>query len=101
VIPAAFLADDQLRRGLLPGDKAIWIVLFGAPLAVLVTLGDNAHGTTFGGTPASLLAALALFAAILRRTFSDGFRSAQPVLGTSLLRPLLPAQSCSREQDRE
>lgn len=67
VIPAAFLASDQLRRGLLPGDKAIWIVLFGAPLAVLVALGDNAHGTTFGGTPVSLLAALALFAAILRR----------------------------------
>jgi hypothetical protein len=52
---------------LLPGDKAIWIMLFGAPLAVLVTLGDNAHGTTFGGTPVSLLAALALFALILRR----------------------------------
>jgi hypothetical protein len=68
VIPSAFLAADQLHRGLLPGDKAIWIVLFGAPLAVLVTLGDNAHGTTFGGTPISLLAAIVLFAAILRRT---------------------------------
>jgi hypothetical protein len=67
VIPAALLASDQLRRGLLPGDKAIWVALFGAPLAVLVTFGDNAHGTTFGGTPISLLTALALFAAILRR----------------------------------
>jgi hypothetical protein len=67
VIPAAFLAGDQLRRGLLPGDKAIWIVLFGAPLAVLVTLGDNAHGPTFGGTPASLLAAIVLLGVILRR----------------------------------
>ena len=66
-IPAAFLAADQLERGLLPGDKAIWAALFGAPLAVLVTLGDNAHGTTFGGTPIALLTALALFAAILRR----------------------------------
>ena len=67
VVPAAFLASDQLRRGLLPGDKAIWIVLFGAPLAVLVTLGDNAHGTTFGGTPVSLLTAIMLLAVILRR----------------------------------
>ena len=70
VIPAAFLADDQLRRGLLPGDKAIWIVLFAAPLAVLVTLGDSAHHTTFGGTPISLLTALALFAVILRRVLA-------------------------------
>ncbi len=67
VIPAAFLASDQLRRGLLPGDKAIWITLFAAPLGVLLTLGDNADGATFGGTPVGLLTALALLAAILRR----------------------------------
>jgi hypothetical protein len=67
VVPAAFLASDQLRRGLLPGDKAVWIVLFGAPLAVLVTLGDNAGQTTFGGTPVGLLAAIALLAVTLRR----------------------------------
>ncbi|MBV8738259.1 MAG: DUF2029 domain-containing protein [Alphaproteobacteria bacterium] len=66
-IPAAFLAADQLERGLLPGDKAVWIGLFGAPLALLVTLGDNAHGPTFGGTPISLMTAIALLAAILRR----------------------------------
>jgi arabinofuranan 3-O-arabinosyltransferase len=70
VIPAAFLASDQLRRGLLPGDKAIWIVLFGAPLAVLVTLGDNAHGITFGGVPVSLFATLALFVAVMRRALA-------------------------------
>jgi hypothetical protein len=101
VIPAAFLARDQLCRGLLRGDKAIWLVLFGAPLAVLVTLGDNAHGITFGGTPASLLTTIVLFAAILRRTFSAEFRSAQPLLGTSVRRPLIPAHSFSGEQDRE
>ncbi len=67
VIPAAFLATDQLNRGLLQGEKTMWIVLFGAPLAVLVTLGDNAGGTTFGGTPVSLFAALMLFCVILRR----------------------------------
>jgi hypothetical protein len=67
VVPAAFLAADQLSRGFLQGEKTTWIVLFGAPLAVLVTLGDNAGGTTFGGTPVSLFAALVLFCVIVRR----------------------------------
>jgi hypothetical protein len=67
VVPAAFLASDQLRRGLLYGDKTIWIIVFGAPLAVLVTLGDDAGGLTFGGTPVSLFAVIALFGVILRR----------------------------------
>ena len=67
VIPAAFLATDQLNRGLLPGEKAIWIVLFVAPLAVLLTLGDNAGGTTFGGTPVSLFAVTMLLAVMLYR----------------------------------
>lgn len=67
VVPAAFLASDQLSRGLLYGEKTMWIVLFGAPLAALVTLGDNAGQTTFGGTPAGLLAGIALLAVILRR----------------------------------
>ena len=68
-IPAAFLANDQLSRGLLRGDKAVWIMLFGAPLALLVTLGDNVGRTTFGGTPVGLLAVLMLFGTILRRAF--------------------------------
>ena len=67
VVPAAFLATDQLRRGWLQGEKTIWIVLFGVPLAVLATLGDNAGGTTFGGTPVCLFAAFMLFFMILRR----------------------------------
>jgi hypothetical protein len=67
VIPAAFLARDQLRRGLLIGDKTFWIILFGVPLAVLVTLGDNLGGPTFGGTPVGLFAAILLLAVILRR----------------------------------
>jgi len=50
VIPAAFLARDQRC------DKALWMLLFGALLAVLVTLGDNPGQTRFGGTPAGLLA---------------------------------------------
>jgi hypothetical protein len=71
VIPAAFLATDQLRRGLLGGEKTMWILLFGAPLAVLVTLGDNAGGTTFGGTPVCLFAAFMLFCVILRRALCN------------------------------
>jgi arabinofuranan 3-O-arabinosyltransferase len=67
VVPAAFLATDQLRRGLLRGDQTIWIILFGAPLIVLMTLGDNVGGPTFGGTPISLLTVIALFGLILRR----------------------------------
>jgi hypothetical protein len=67
VIPAAFLAADQLRRGFLRGEKTMWILLFGAPLAVLATLGDNAGGTTFGGTPVCLFAAFMLFSVILCR----------------------------------
>jgi hypothetical protein len=69
-IPAAFLAADQLARGLLPGDKTVWIGLFGVPLALLVTLGDNAGGPTFGGVPAGLAAALGLSAAIFRRALA-------------------------------
>jgi arabinofuranan 3-O-arabinosyltransferase len=67
VIPASFLATEQLRCGLLRGEKVIWIILFGAPLAVLVTLGDKVGGPTFGGTPVSLLAVIVLFGVILRR----------------------------------
>jgi arabinofuranan 3-O-arabinosyltransferase len=80
VIPAAFLASDQLHRGLLPGDKMFWILLFAAPLAVLITLGDNAHGSTFSTTPVSLLSTVALFAVILRRVCSsDLHEAASPV----------------------
>ena len=66
-IPAAFLATDQLRHGLLRGDQAVWIILFGAPFAVLLVLGDYIGGPTFGGTPISLLTVIALFCVILHR----------------------------------
>jgi hypothetical protein len=88
VIPAAFLATDQLSRGLFRGEKTMWIILFGAPLAVLVTLGDNAGGTTFGGTPIGLFAAFMLFCVILRRALRssgkpsiiDGGLGSQPAI---------------------
>ena len=44
----------------------MWIGLFAIPLALLVTLGDNAGGPTFGGVPAGPATALALLAAVLR-----------------------------------
>jgi arabinofuranan 3-O-arabinosyltransferase len=80
LIPAAFLAADQLERGLLPGDKAVWIGLFGVPLALLVTLGDSARGPTFGGVPIGLGAALLLTAAVLRRAFDARGPVAAPSL---------------------
>jgi arabinofuranan 3-O-arabinosyltransferase len=70
VIPAAFLATDQLDRGLLPGEKTIWIALFGVPLAVLMTLGDKVGGPTFGGTPVSLFAVILLLGVIVRRALN-------------------------------
>jgi len=69
VVPAAFLASDQIDRGLLSGDKTMWIGLFGVPLAFLVILGDNVAGRTFGGTPVGLCAAVLLSAMIVRRGF--------------------------------
>ena len=70
VIPAAFLARDQLQSGLLVVDKTFWIILFGVPLAALVSLGDNVGGPTFGGTPVGLFAAILLLGMILRRTIA-------------------------------
>jgi arabinofuranan 3-O-arabinosyltransferase len=74
VIPAAFLATDQLDRGLLPGERIIWIAVFGVPLAVLMTLGDKLGGPTFGGTPVSVLAVMLLLAMIVRRFFTSDLR---------------------------
>jgi arabinofuranan 3-O-arabinosyltransferase len=70
VIPAAFLAADQLDRGFLPGEKTIWIALFGVPLIVLTSLGDKAGGPTFGGTPVCLFAVMLLLGVIVRRALN-------------------------------
>jgi hypothetical protein len=86
VVPAALLASDQLRRGLLGAEKTAWIVLFGAPLAVLATLGDNAGGTTFGGTPVCLFAGFLLFFVILRRALRS-FGQPTIIDGSVGLRP--------------
>jgi hypothetical protein len=70
VIPAAFLGADQLDRGVLPGEKTIWIVLFGVPFVFLMTLGDKVGGPTFGSTPVSVIAAMLLLVLIVRRALS-------------------------------
>ncbi len=66
-IPVAFLARDQIRYGLLRGEQAILIALFGASLAALIAFGDKPDVVTFGGTPVGVLVTIALFGVILRR----------------------------------
>jgi arabinofuranan 3-O-arabinosyltransferase len=58
VIPFAFLAVDQIEYGLLRGEQTIMIMLFGAGLVILVTLGS---------TPLGPIMMMALLAIILRR----------------------------------
>jgi arabinofuranan 3-O-arabinosyltransferase len=70
-IPAAFLASDQLRHGFSRGEKPLWILLFGAPFIVLLTLGDTVGGPTFGGTPVGLFAVVMLLGIILRRALEN------------------------------
>jgi hypothetical protein len=71
-IPMAFLARDQISYGFLRGEQAIAVALFGASLAVLITLGDRPGGITFGGTPIGTLVTIGLLWVILRRTFCNG-----------------------------
>src|SRR5215467_2410386 len=70
-IPVAFLASDQMCFGLLRGEPAILIALFGTSLAALFVFGDTAGSTTFGGIPVGVLVAITLLGLILRRTLSQ------------------------------
>jgi hypothetical protein len=58
VIPAAFLASDQIRCGLLRGEQPVMIALFGASFMILAT-----HGST----PLGPVVMITLFCVILRR----------------------------------
>ncbi len=58
VIPTAFLASDQIRCGLLKGEQAVIIGLFGASFVMLVT---------HGGAPLGPVVMITLFCVILRR----------------------------------
>jgi arabinofuranan 3-O-arabinosyltransferase len=71
-VPTAFLASDQMRHGLLRGEQAILIGLFGIALALLVAFGDRPGGITFGSTPIGPLVAVALLGVILRRVYCCG-----------------------------
>jgi len=66
-VPAAFLAKDQISHGLLRGEQAILIGLFGVALALLVAFGDRPGGMTFGSTPIGPLVTMTLLGVILRR----------------------------------
>jgi arabinofuranan 3-O-arabinosyltransferase len=59
VIPAAFLAKDQIRYGVLANEQVILLVLFGASFIILAT-----HGST----PLGPVVMIALLCLILRRT---------------------------------
>jgi arabinofuranan 3-O-arabinosyltransferase len=67
VIPAAFLARDQLSHGFLAGERAIASAVFGVALAALAGFEDRPGSTTFGSTPIGILAVFAILGMILRR----------------------------------
>jgi hypothetical protein len=71
-IPIAFLAKDQMRHGLLRGEQAILIGLFGATLALLVAFGDRPGEITFGSTPIGPPVTMTLLGVIIRRASCDG-----------------------------
>jgi hypothetical protein len=68
-IPVAFLVKDQIGCGMLRGEQTIMVGLFGATVATLVVLGDNAGHVTFGGVQFGPLVVVTLLAVTLRRAF--------------------------------
>ena len=58
VVPAAFLATDQLTADSCQETRQSGLC-YSVSHLVLVTLGDNAGETTFGGTPVCLFVAIA------------------------------------------
>jgi hypothetical protein len=89
-VAVAFLARDQISHGLLKGEQAIAVALFGTALAGLVTFGDRPGGVTFGSTPIGTLVTIALLGVILRRILCEGRDSVVSYGGGSgsLRRPL-------------
>jgi hypothetical protein len=71
-IPMAFLGRDQISYGLLRGEQAILVGLFGTAVALLIIFGDRPGGVTFGSTPTGTLVTLLLLGLILRRAFPHG-----------------------------
>jgi hypothetical protein len=71
-IPIAFLANDQIRYGLLWGEQTTLLALFGAVFAVLVIFADRPVGTTFGSVPLGPVVIITLLGVALRRAFCRG-----------------------------
>jgi hypothetical protein len=67
MIPAAFLARDQIAIGWTKGEVVVVGGLFVTALALLVVFGDAPNGVTFGGMPIGTSAAVVLAGVILRR----------------------------------
>jgi arabinofuranan 3-O-arabinosyltransferase len=71
-IPVAFIATDQIRCGLLQGERTILLALFGAVLVVLVIFADRPVGTTFGSVPLGPVVMITVLGLTLRRAFRGG-----------------------------
>ncbi len=67
VVPAAFLAQDQISLGALKGEVKMICALFVAALVLLIIFGDTPGGVTFGNTPSGILVSFALLGIIVRR----------------------------------
>ena len=74
-IPVAFIATDQIRCGLLQGERTILLALFGAVLAVLVIFADRPVGTTFGSVPLGPVVIITLLGSVLRRALRHAQRA--------------------------
>jgi arabinofuranan 3-O-arabinosyltransferase len=83
-IPVAFLAKDQMDRGLLRGEQTTLLVLFVASLAVFILAGNAPWGA---------LILLALLCLILRRAFYLG---EQPIAAERLCDGRIPLSTASR-----
>jgi len=66
-IPVAFLAKDQLDRGLLKGEQTLMLALFGMTVSALVIFGDSPYRTTFGSVPLGPVVVIAFLGLQLRR----------------------------------
>ena len=71
-IPIAFLANDQIRYGLLWGEQTTFLALLGAVLAVLVIFADRPVGTTFGSVPLGPVVMITVLGVALRRVLCRG-----------------------------
>jgi arabinofuranan 3-O-arabinosyltransferase len=76
-ISVAFLAQDQLRCGLLRGEQSIAVGLFAVTFAVLMAFGDRQGGITFGSVPLGPFVLATLLAVVLRRVINDDSRGSR------------------------